>query len=179
MKFVHVSIRGVFLPLFVMLAASCGDEGGHRNGPASRRDWRTSSSLTKTEPSNTSDMVMQARLKGLGYDPGPIDGLVDTQTKMALMRYQRDHGLLATGFAGPATRAHLMPASLRLTDGYGLLGVRHRGMPAGPRYPGDIRCHVGTGDTYGLSPCKGTNRNFYRILRPERNRIKQTSASFP
>ncbi len=183
MKFVHVSLQGVLLPLLVLLAVSCGEEGGdYGDGAARRRDWRTSGSLAKTEQSNPTDIVMQERLQGLGYDPGPIDGLVGTQTKTALMRYQRDHGLLASGLPGPATRAHLMPASFRLTGGYGprgLVGGRRRGMLYGPRYPGDIRCYVGAGDTYGLSPCSRTNKNFYRILRSERKRDKQTSTSLP
>jgi hypothetical protein len=174
MKFVHVPMHCAFLPLLVLLSVSCCDEGGdYGNRSAQRRGWRTSSSLSNARHSEPTDMVMQVRLQGLGYDPGPINGLIGSQTKTALMRYQREHGLLASGLPGPATRARLMPASIRLTGGYRLMGStggRLRGIQLGPRYPGDIQPFIGAGDAYDLSPCNGTSENFYRILRPEKRR---------
>ncbi len=183
MKFVHVPMHWAFLSILALFAVSCGGNGGdYRNESARRRDWRTSSSLSNARHSNPADMVMQVRLQGLGYDPGPINGLIGTQTKSALMRYQRDHGLLPSGLLGPATRARLMPASVRLIGGYRLREAAGRNLgdvQLGPRYPGDIRPFVGSGDAYGLSPCNGTSENFYRILRSEKRREIQKSASIP
>lgn len=169
------------MPFLVLLVASCGGEGGdYQNRSDRRRDWRTSSSLSDTKQSNSTDMLMQVRLQGLGYDPGPIDGLIGPQTKTALMRYQKDHGLLASGLPGPATRARLLPASISLTGGYRLRGSAVQGrMSFGPRYPGDIRPFIGTDDGYGLSPSNGNRENFYRILRSEKRRENQRSSSIP
>ncbi len=54
----------------------------------------------------------QARLSELGYDPGPIDGLMGRRTRAALRRFQRDHGLVADGVLGPRTRAALRAAAV-------------------------------------------------------------------
>jgi hypothetical protein len=181
MKFVRVSMQRAFLPALVLLVVSCsGKDGDYPNGSARGRDWNTSSDLANARRSNQSDMVLQVRLHGLGYDPGPIDGVVGPRTRAALQRYQRDHGLLVSGLPGPATRARLLPASIRLTGGYlpgRSVGRRSGRMSLGPRYPGDIAPFLGHDDGYGLSPLKGTRENFYRILRPEKIRDRQESAS--
>ena len=178
MKFVHGSMHRALLPVFVLLAASCGGEGeDYSNGPARRRDWKTSSDLVTARRSNPTDVMMQVRLHGLGYNPGPINGVVGFQTKTALRRFQMDHGLLASGLPGPATRACLLPASIRLAGGYPTGGTRRRSLGSlflGPRYPGDIAPFVGADDGYGLTPMNGTRENFYRILRSE-NRRESTS----
>lgn len=50
----------------------------------------------------------QAALKRLGFDPGAIDGVLGTNTKGALQRYQRAHPhLVADGILGPATLTQL------------------------------------------------------------------------
>jgi len=174
MKFVHVSMHRALLPVLVLFVVSCGGEGeDYSNRSARRRDWNTSSDLVNARRSNPTDMVMQVRLQGLGYDPGPIGGVIGPQTKTALQRYQRDHGLLASGLPGPATRARLLPASIRFTGGYPPGGLVRRGpgpISLGPRYPGDIAPFVGADDGYGLSPLNGTRENFYRILRSENGR---------
>lgn len=40
---------------------------------------------------------VQAGLTRLGYNSGPADGVMGTQTKTAIEAYQRDHGLLVDG----------------------------------------------------------------------------------
>ncbi|MFY7973227.1 MAG: PGRP and LysM peptidoglycan-binding domain-containing protein [Rubrivivax sp.] len=49
----------------------------------------------------------QARLKGLGFDPGVIDGVLGTRTRAALVSFQREHDLAITGEADAETRAKL------------------------------------------------------------------------
>jgi hypothetical protein len=46
----------------------------------------------------------QARLQNLGYDPGPIDGLLGPRTGNALRRFQQEHGLSTTGKLDSKTR---------------------------------------------------------------------------
>ncbi len=40
---------------------------------------------------------VQARLTALGYDPGPVDGMMGPKTRNAIERFQRDTGLERTG----------------------------------------------------------------------------------
>ena len=46
---------------------------------------------------------LQLRLKELGYLTGEADGVFGNQTKSAVMRFQKAHGLTRDGVAGPAT----------------------------------------------------------------------------
>ena len=50
---------------------------------------------------------VQARLSNLGYDPGPIDGIVGPRTRAAVRRFQQEHDLKVDGIAGPNTQAKL------------------------------------------------------------------------
>ncbi|NLL06394.1 MAG: LysM peptidoglycan-binding domain-containing protein [Clostridiaceae bacterium] len=47
--------------------------------------------------------LIQSLLSKIGYSPGPIDGVYGAQTRQAVLRFQRDNGLLADGIVGPAT----------------------------------------------------------------------------
>ncbi|MDH3792162.1 MAG: peptidoglycan-binding protein [Rhodospirillales bacterium] len=40
---------------------------------------------------------LQARLRDLGYDPGPADGQMGPKTRAAIRAYQKDEGLKADG----------------------------------------------------------------------------------
>ncbi len=64
--------------------------------------------------------VLQRRLAGLGYAPGPIDGRYGRLTEQAVRRFQAAHGLIVDGIDGPVTRAALASARLilRAGDGY-------------------------------------------------------------
>jgi len=46
-------------------------------------------------PGSTSVADTQAELRRLGYDPGPVDGIMGPKTRAALAAYQRDRGLPA------------------------------------------------------------------------------------
>lgn len=50
---------------------------------------------------------IQQRLAELGYSPGAADGIYGTNTKNAVMAFQRDQGLAVDGIAGPNTLAAL------------------------------------------------------------------------
>lgn len=72
-------------------------------GPGVRADWpldaRPLSRDEKTE--------LQRLLARLGFDPGPIDGMVGPSTRAAIRRYQRHVGDPADGFASQALLAEL------------------------------------------------------------------------
>ncbi len=50
---------------------------------------------------------IQAALERLGYEPGPIDGVVGPKTRFAIRAFQADNALTTDGIAGPLTRAVL------------------------------------------------------------------------
>lgn len=49
----------------------------------------------------------QRTLRALGYDPGPVDGLMGPKTKDALARYQRSERIEVTRRLDPETMARL------------------------------------------------------------------------
>lgn len=53
-------------------------------------------------PQRTAMRVIQQHLRRLGYDPGPLDGRLGTQTRRAIRAFQRDCGLAVTGAVGDA-----------------------------------------------------------------------------
>ncbi len=54
-------------------------------------------------------VIFQAEkhLKAASYDPGPVDGILDAKTQVALRQYQTEQGLPATGVLDQATRKAL------------------------------------------------------------------------
>ncbi|VUD46700.1 hypothetical protein TDB9533_00876 [Thalassocella blandensis] len=55
----------------------------------------------------TENTGIQARLKNLGYDCGPIDGKIGKITKECIEAFQADNELVVDGIAGPNTQAKL------------------------------------------------------------------------
>ncbi len=51
---------------------------------------------------------LQTRLKELGYDAGPVDGVYGGLTKDAVTKFQTAKGLTIDGWAGPETLAALV-----------------------------------------------------------------------
>ena len=50
------------------------------------------------KPANSSGVSrVQSGLSRLGYNPGPVDGAMGSQTETAIRNYQRDHNLLVDG----------------------------------------------------------------------------------
>ncbi|QAT51382.1 spore cortex-lytic enzyme [Caproiciproducens sp. NJN-50] len=59
--------------------------------------------LSKVGSTGTEVRQIQTRLKNWGYYSGAVDGVYGTQTKNAVIYFQRKNGLTADGVAGPAT----------------------------------------------------------------------------
>ena len=63
----------------------------------------TSRALSKYGSTGGEVTQIQQRLQELGYNPGKADGIYGTQTKNAVIYFQRDYGLDDDGIAGPKT----------------------------------------------------------------------------
>ncbi|HEX9647678.1 MAG TPA: peptidoglycan-binding domain-containing protein [Alphaproteobacteria bacterium] len=50
---------------------------------------------------------IQSGLARMGYDPGPIDGVMGPRTRDAIRQYQGQHGLLVDGQASQALATHI------------------------------------------------------------------------
>ncbi len=103
------------VPLCLLLAFlySCSDEEGPEAYTQSLTDNASNLNM-RGEPLQTTspeDIArMQADLHYLGYDPGPVDGTYDPQTKRAIKRFQEEHGLHTDGAAGPLTEQAILKA---------------------------------------------------------------------
>jgi ankyrin repeat protein len=67
--------------------------------------------ISLTGDSQTSDPTIyqvQKKLKELGYDPGPPDGIWGKKTISAIKRFQRDNGLTVTGQLDEQSRTKLI-----------------------------------------------------------------------
>ncbi|WP_425447690.1 M14 family metallopeptidase [Dethiothermospora halolimnae] len=54
-------------------------------------------------------MELQATLKKIGYEPGPIDGIFGAKTESAVKAFQSNYGLTVDGIVGPKTYNALEP----------------------------------------------------------------------
>lgn len=52
--------------------------------------------------------TIEARLETLDYNPGPVDGRFTNKTRNALLRYQQDRRLPATGYMNDATMVRIL-----------------------------------------------------------------------
>ncbi len=52
--------------------------------------------------------VIEQRLNLVGFDPGPVDGVFDPATRRAIRRFQRDQGLIVTGYVTQETMVRLL-----------------------------------------------------------------------
>jgi len=50
---------------------------------------------------------VQRALRDLGYEPGPVDGVVGPRTREALVKYQRSEKIAVTGRLDPETMVRL------------------------------------------------------------------------
>jgi N-acetylmuramoyl-L-alanine amidase len=74
--------------------------------------------LSKVGSSGSEVRQIQTRLKNWGYYNGSIDGIYGTQTKNAVLYFQRKNGLTADGIAGTATLSAIGLPSGSGFDGY-------------------------------------------------------------
>ncbi len=79
--------------------------------------WRRSAAANAQQslhyhraPGPTRELVVgiQTELRNLGYDPGPIDGIMGPRTAVAISRYQKDQKLLIDGQASVELAQHIL-----------------------------------------------------------------------
>jgi peptidoglycan hydrolase-like protein with peptidoglycan-binding domain len=76
---------------------------------------------------------LQARLRKLGHEPGPSDGLLGPLTEGAILRFQRAEGLAVDGVVGPQTKASLVDRRVERPGRTSKPGVERQ--PADPSEP--------------------------------------------
>ena len=90
-------------------------------GHAAERDTLASAGLLErgsgyaTAGGSDAVRTLQRRLRRLGDEPGPIDGLYGPLTQGAVTRFQQRHGLAADGIVGRQTRRSLFDRSSQPT----------------------------------------------------------------
>ncbi|WP_158234161.1 peptidoglycan-binding domain-containing protein [Oceaniglobus indicus] len=57
--------------------------------------------------------TVEMRLKAMGIDPGPVDGVFDRQTRQAIRLYQQNAQLAQTGYMNRETAVRLLADSMR------------------------------------------------------------------
>ena len=104
----------IVLALVIVSCAESADD--HSNPLTQKRTLDQTSRLSSNWHSSPTDAAVQKQLSSLGYDPGTIDGVMGPKTRAAFKRFQQDRELFPSGRVGPATTAHLMPASVRMVS---------------------------------------------------------------
>jgi len=59
--------------------------------------------------------LLELRLRDLGHNPGRLDGVIDGDTRNAIVSYQEEQGVLATGYVDRATAVGLITGSISVT----------------------------------------------------------------
>ena len=87
-----------------------GYSSGSSGGSSSSSGSVGNRTLKKTSPyMRGSDVrTLQIMLNNLGYFAGKVDGIFGSNTRAAVIRFQRHNGLTADGVVGPVTRARLL-----------------------------------------------------------------------
>lgn len=115
------AILGAVTGLTVVEGAALGAAGGALTGvltdkedvnlgePIWKKSSEQSSRQTAANPAGPSETVtsIQGGLAALGYDPGPVDGMMGERTRSAIRQYQQDHNLLVDGQPSSELALHI------------------------------------------------------------------------
>jgi hypothetical protein len=84
-----------------------GTNAGAAAGVASASAPYNFTELLTTGSQDAQVTALQQELTSLGFYSGPVTGYYGTLTQQAVTAYQTAHGIAATGYTGPSTRAAL------------------------------------------------------------------------
>lgn len=116
--------------------SEAAQEGSHQSGDgtdaAGAEDTPSGSEdRAATRPPREMVLTAQTLLAGLGYEPGPLDGLDGPQTRAAVRRYQADAALHADGRVTQALVERLSDTDrpAEVDEGGGDLGSMNKALP--------------------------------------------------
>jgi peptidoglycan hydrolase-like protein with peptidoglycan-binding domain len=76
-------------------------QGGGVQPGGTEREWAQREAQLLARNNQLSQML-ESRLMQKGYNPGPVDGVIDARTRAAIRTLQRDTGAPVTGYVDPA-----------------------------------------------------------------------------
>lgn len=79
----------------------------NRISEAGQLEHQTASHSSDIKVSDRPTLRAQQALDGLGYNPGPVDGMMGSSTRSAIREYQSDNGIEPTGKLDTATKESL------------------------------------------------------------------------
>ncbi len=92
----------IFVSLAFVLTIGVGLVGLYRESSFVAAEEVVSTGLTTTQVK-----TVQQKLKNWGYYAGSVDGIYGTKTKQAVIKFQKNNGLVADGIVGAKTAAAL------------------------------------------------------------------------
>lgn len=103
------AVLGAVTGMSILQGALIGTAAGGLTGALTTPDQvNLGTPVWKRNSAGTADVKsIQSGLSSLGYRPGPADGVLGTQTRAAIDRYQSDHKLLVDGRATVALARHI------------------------------------------------------------------------
>jgi peptidoglycan hydrolase-like protein with peptidoglycan-binding domain len=96
-----------WLPLLVLTTCVASQTEGPRAGRSSARTSGSDPPALDRLLTAGDIQLAEARLKDVGFDPGPIDGIFTAQTQAAVRTFQARYGLPVSGLLDQATREEL------------------------------------------------------------------------
>jgi hypothetical protein len=90
-----------------------------KNSNTTKENLLAKSDSSQPSTNSSQDMVVlqvQNKLLGLGYNPGPADGIMGSKTINALKKYQQDNNLPVTGNADKVTADNLFKNNTAQSD---------------------------------------------------------------
>jgi len=120
MKMRRKSVLGALLAAGMLLGSLTMAPLHDGRGP-SRTSLRGPTAALAASMQRTGDLAgptdavreAQEQLKGAGFDPGPVTGVVDSETREAIRKYQRVKGLPVSGELDDGTRGALRREHVR------------------------------------------------------------------
>ena len=104
---------GVALLANPLWAGGGGAHSYDRNQAGQQRMHDSGTQVSNLEKENKKDI--EQALEDKGFEPGSVDGVIDSQTQSAISQFQRDNNLPATGMVDEQTAKQLgvdiMPSS--------------------------------------------------------------------
>ena len=111
----RISCSPLLVAVLVALWIPATGHAAERDEARVRRAAWSGAPATQSAGGSDAVRILQRRLRRLGTEPGPIDGLYGPLTQGAVERFQQRHGLAVDGIVGRQTRRSLFSRSSQPT----------------------------------------------------------------